>query len=71
MKNITLHCNVMLQASGNFRRALPPLCFDLGRPDSGLVCDRTQASIWHPHVSGFDTVQPYNAGSTDKSDWSI
>jgi hypothetical protein len=29
MKNITLHCNVMLRAFGNFRRALVPLCFDL------------------------------------------
>jgi hypothetical protein len=23
------------------------------------------------HVSGFGTLQPYHAGSTDKSDWSI
>jgi hypothetical protein len=29
MKDITLHYNVMLRASGNFRRALVPLCFDL------------------------------------------
>jgi hypothetical protein len=34
MKNITLHCNVILRASGNFRRALVPLCFDL---DDGPV----------------------------------
>jgi hypothetical protein len=37
MKNITLHCNVMLRASGNFRRAPVPLCFDLGGTVSGLV----------------------------------
>jgi hypothetical protein len=50
MKNITLHCNVMLQAFGNSRRALVPLCFDLDDEPvdtliSGLVYDRTEASI--------------------------
>jgi hypothetical protein len=53
--------NVMLRAFGNFRRALVPLCFDLdvdGRVVtllSGLVYDRTQASIWHPCVGVWRT----------------
>jgi hypothetical protein len=50
MKNITLHNNVILRASGNFRRALVSLCFDLGGTVSGIVSDRTQVSIWHSCV---------------------
>jgi hypothetical protein len=48
--------NIMLGAVGNFRRAQVLLCFDLdveepvGTLVSGLVYDRTQASMWHPCV---------------------
>jgi hypothetical protein len=75
MKNITLHCNVMLRPCGNSRRALIPLCFDIGGPVRqfgalGLVATGLKPAFG-THMSGFGTPQPYNAGSTDKSDWSI
>jgi hypothetical protein len=66
MKNITLRCNVMLRTSGNFRRALIPLCFDLGGPvrrfgSLGLFATGLKPASG-THMSGFGTPQPYNAG---------
>jgi hypothetical protein len=59
-----------------FSQALVPLCFDLDGPVATLVSGLGLFATglkpaYGTHMSGFGTLKPYNAGSTDKTDWSI
>jgi hypothetical protein len=75
MKNITLHCNVILRTCGIFHSAMVALCLNLvdQSGSSGLwACfARGLQPASGTHVSVFGGPQPYDAGSTNKSDWSI